>query len=197
MLDVNTYQIMKDKYGLVSSWAIWERAGSTVKSNTESMEWVRDPNLLSKLNTGFVFVGMNASSTHGDQGGHYDEPWSNFHSGYAYQNDYKLRYALQDTRYWGSYITDVIKRYSEVDSSKVASYLKKHPEVVRDNIQEFKQELSYLGGNPVLVAMGDKSYQILNNYLSKDYKVVKIKHYSFTINKEDYRTEVLQILDSL
>ena len=197
MLDKNTYQIMKDKYGLVSSWAIWKRAGSTVKSNTESMEWVRDPNLLSKLNTGFVFVGLNASSTHGDQGGHFYEPWSNFHSGYAYQNDYKLRYALQDTRYWGSYITDVIKRYSEVDSSKVTSYLKKHPEVVRDNIKEFKQELSYLGDNPVLVAMGDKSYQILNDYLGKDYKVVKIKHYSFTISKEDYRNEVLQILDGL
>ena len=36
--------------------------------------------------------------------------WSNFHSDdNKRQNDYKLRFALMGTHFWGSYITDVIK----------------------------------------------------------------------------------------
>ena len=197
MITRENYEILRSQYGSVSSWAVWRPAGATVKSNTESLAWVNDPDLLQILNTGFVFVGLNGSSTHGEQNGHVYEDWANFHSGYAYQNDFKLRYALQGTRYWGSYITDVIKHFSEVDSNKVSSYLNRHPEVVRSNIEELKNELSYLGGRPVLVSMGDKTYQILKGYLGNEYKIVKIKHYSFTINKDDYRTEVLQILDSL
>ena len=36
------------------------------------------------------------------------DPWFNFHAG---RNDFKLRYALQGTRYWGSYITDAINQF--------------------------------------------------------------------------------------
>lgn len=74
MLDKKTYEIMKNKYGMVSSWAIWKMAGSTPKSNTDSMSWVQDPNLMQLINTGFVFVGLNASSTHGEQDGHFLQP---------------------------------------------------------------------------------------------------------------------------
>ena len=195
MISSENYELLKKQYGLVSSWAVWKRAGATPRSNTESMAWVEAPELLSILNTGFVFVGLNASSTHGNQGNHFTKAWSNFHSGYSRQNDYKLRYALQDTKYWGSYITDIIKRYPEVDSGKVDAFLRKHPEVVEENVIDFEKEISYLGDKPVLVALGGKSFNILNTYLSDKYKVVQVKHYSFTIGKEDYRREVLEVLD--
>ena len=197
MISKDNYEMLKQRYGQVSSWTVWKQAGNTHRSNTESMEWVNDPNLLSILNTGFVFVGLNASSTHGDQDGHFENAWANFHSGYCRQNDYKLRFALNGTKYWGSYITDVIKKYKEVDSSKVKSYLKKHPEVVRANIKDFEEELSFLGKKPVLVALGGDTYNILKEYLGNKYTIVKIIHYSFTIGQEDYRTKVLEILDSV
>lgn len=197
MLTNQNYKLLKEKYGDVGSWAIWNRAGSTPKSNTDLMTWVQDPDLLLNINTGFVFVGLNGSSTHGDQNGHFKNAWTNFHSGYSYQNDYKLRFALQDTRYWGSYITDVIKHHSEVDSTKVKKYLKQHPEVVRDNIQILEDELSYLGDRPVLVAMGGEAYKILMEHLGNKYRVVQILHYSFTVGKEDYRREVLAVLDEI
>ncbi len=197
MLTDKTYKLMKEKYGDVGSWAIWNRPGATPKSNTESMAWVQDPDLLITINTGFVFVGLNCSSTHGDQNGHFNNAWSNFHSGYSYQNDYKLRFALQDTKYWGSYITDVIKHHNEVDSSKVKQYLKQHPEVVKENIRSFEEEISCLGNRSVLVAMGGETYRILTEHLSSKYKVIQILHYSFTISKEDYRRKVLEVLDAV
>lgn len=134
MLGEKVYSLLKDKYGLVSSWAVWDEPGDKPKSNTNGMNWVNDSNLLSILNTGFVFVGRNGAGTHGTQDGHFEQPWANFHSGYSYQNDYKMRYAFRGTRYWGSYMTDIIKNYNESDSNSMRSYLKTHPEVVKENI---------------------------------------------------------------
>ena len=198
MISKENYETMKEKYGFVSSWTIWTPAGATPTSNTHDMSWVNDKDLLKKINTGFVFVGYNWSSTHGDQheGGRID--WVNFHSGYRNQRDFKLRYALQGTRYWGSYITDIIKLYEEVDSNKVAKYLEKHPEVITANIESFKEEISYLGEKPILVALGEKAFELLRDYLGNEYTVVYLTHYSFSgYNKEDYREVVLKTLDNL
>lgn len=131
MIDLERYEMMKERYGQYGSWAVWHPAGNSPKSFTDNMEWVNDPNLLNILNTGYVFVGLNWSSTHGDVTHGGTIPWANFHSGYSRQNDYKLRFALAETKYWGSYITDVIKLFAEVDSKKVKSYLNANPDVVR------------------------------------------------------------------
>ena len=196
MITENQYRTLKDKYGTLASWAIWNTAYSNKepKKNTSDLTIFDTANLLDIINTGYVFVGLNASSTHGDttQG---RDAWYNFHSNYSRQNDYKLRFALQGTKFWGSYITDVIKRYAEVDSNKVLKYLKEHPDVAKSNIDEFRDEMSLLGKKPILIAMGGLTYNILQEYLKDEYEIKQIMHYSYTIGKEDYRREVLQALE--
>lgn len=195
MLSEENYNTMKDKYGSVGSWAIWRPAGDTPKSNTHDMSWVEDDDLLQVINTGFVFVGLNWSSTHGDQSQGGTLPWVNYHSSYSYQNDYKLRYAVTGTRYWGFYITDIIKLYAEVDSGKVKNYLRNHPEIVFRNVIKFEEEISLLGSSPVLVALGGDTYNILKKHLGHKFTIARIKHYSFTISKENYRKELIETLD--
>lgn len=198
MISKKNYEILKKEYGNCGSWTIWKHPGSTVKSNTGDMRWAEDPELNEKVGTGFVFVGLNWAGGHGDQTEGGTIKCKDFHSDYAYQNDYKLRYALMGTRYWGSYITDIIKYYPETDSSKVVSMLKNNPSIIRENIKHFERELSLLGDDsPILVALGGASYEILMKYLGQKYKVVQIKHYSFTISKENYREEVLKTLDKI
>lgn len=52
--------------------------------------------------------------------------WANFHSDdNKRQNDFKLRYALMDTPYWGSYITDVIKSHFDTISTNVVKDISK------------------------------------------------------------------------
>ena len=195
MISKNAFQLLKDKYGSLASWAIWntDYSDKEPKKNTSDLTVFDNPDLLSVINTGYVFVGLNASSTHGDttQG---RDAWYNFHSNYSRQNDYKLRYALQGTKYWGSYITDVIKWYAEVDSNKVLKYLKVHPEVAKANIDEFREEMILLGEKPVLIAMGGLTYNILQEHLQGEYEIKQIMHYSYTIGKEDYRKAVLRAL---
>ena len=197
MITKETYELMKTKYGQVGSWAVWDPATNTPKSNTAGMEWLASSNLLEFLDTGFIFVGLNWSSTHGDQTKDGTLDWTNFHSSYSYQHDYKLRYALSETRYWGSYMTDFIKLYPEVDSAKVKKYLKQSPEVIDKSVAIFEEEIGYLQKNPVLVAMGGDVYRLLDKNLGHKYKIAQIKHYSSYISKEDYREEVLNVLDGI
>lgn len=196
MISKETYETMEKEYGDVASWAVWREPGITPKSNTSDMSVFDDPNLLNILNPSVVFVGLNGSSTHGNWMGDTYRPWLNFHSGYSRQNDYKLRYALMGTKYWGSYITDIIKNHPEVDSGKVRKYLKSHPEVVAESIDSFINEISHFAQRPLIVAMGVETYPILKN-LPSDFQVVEIMHYSNRIGKEEYRQNVLKVLDSV
>lgn len=194
MLEKQVYEKMKSLYWKVWSWTVRWKQTTTPRSNTNDMTRVNDPNLLKILNTGYVFVWLNLSSTHWNNWFNDNIDWSNFHSGYSLQNDYKLRYALKDTKFWGSYITDLIKKYPEVDSNKVSSYLKKNPSIVEENIKYFKEEISYLWDNLKLIALGNKTYKLLDKYLWNNYQIFQIKHYSSRIWKEAYREEVLSIL---
>ena len=152
-----------------------------------------DPRLLEKLHNKFVLVGLNGSGKH-DEFLEFNKAWYNFHSDYSYGHDYKMRYAFEGTPIWGSYITDIIKYYQEVDSGKVAKYVKSNPSVHKENIDSFEEELTLLGGNPVLVALGGPTYTFLKENLVSDYKIVRIKHYSYTIGPEVYRKECLELL---
>lgn len=199
MIRKKQYELMKKEFGTVSSWAVWAPQIDTVKSGTGDISIFEKDDILDVLNPNYVFVGLNASSTHVQQNGVAKERvWGNFHStDNRRQNDYKLRYALQNTQYWGGYITDIIKYHAEVDSNKVSRFLREHPEVVRENISLFNREVEILGTKPVLIALGNKAYEILTTYLRGQYTIVKVKHYSFRIGKEDYRKEMLEVLNGL
>ena len=100
-----------------------------------------------------------------------------------------------DTPYWGSYLTDAIKRHADVDSRKVMKYLKDNPDVERDNMDELRRELAILGDVHALVAMGNDAAAILKRNLGDEYDVLKVVHYSCTrYNKENYRKKVLSVL---
>lgn len=191
MIETWRHNKLKSKYGQTSSWAIWKEAGLKPKSNTGDMT-IFNENICDKLNDRYVFVGLNVSTTPKN------EPWKNFHSDSKYQQDYKLRYALKDTKFWGSYITDIIKEYPNVKSSVVRKNLKNNPKKIEENIEKFKNELSILSDKPpVIIAMGNDSYNILNNNLDKKYTITKILHYSYRISKEEYKDKVLSELKNI
>ena len=191
MIEIERYNKLKEEYGRVSSWTIWREEGETPRSNTGDMSIFEDENICDKLNDKYVFVALNWSSTHGVQ--EY-MPWKNFHSSYSFQNDFKLRYALWKTQFWGSYITDIIKEYSELDSRKVVSEIRNGNIRIEDHINMFKEELSFLSDEkPILIAVGNDSFNILNDNLHDEYEIHKITHYSARIKKEDYKKEVLEL----
>ena len=185
MLSLDIYNQIKKKYGKSASWAIWAEEGDKPKSNISDLSVFDDDCIIEQLNPNYVFVGLNPSVQDIDT-----NIWHNFHSkDTKRQNDYKLRYALKNTKYWGSYLTDLAPDIKETNSNKVS--------VSDINVKKFKEEIALLGTKPVLIAMGDKVYKTLIDCLENTYNIVKIKHFSNYISKEAYRNVVLEQLSGV
>ena len=177
-----SYEQIKEKYGYHSSFAIWSRIDKKQKAKFgvgDISHFDNGNNLILKRN--IVLVGLNIS-------GKLDKPFSNFHSKKSTSHDYKIRYALQDTIFWGAYMTDIIKDYEEVMSNKVMKYLRLNPDVEKQNIDSFLKELKDVGCvNPIIIAFGNDAHKILKRNL--DIHIYKVHHYSSCITKEQLRDE--------
>ena len=113
--------------------------------------------------------------------------------------DFKIRYALKNTSYWGSYMTDIIKNFEEKDSGKMMSYLRSHKDFEQDNIRTLREEIEVLGfSNPILVTFGKDAWTIAKRNLGKEFSsIIGIPHYAKYISKEDYRAQVCGRLPEL
>lgn len=192
MIDRDTFDLIKNKYGDVASWAIWSDEGQKVKSNVGDLS-ILDPDvngdLLTQLNPNVVLVGLNISR------GSIKTPLANFHDSRPEATDFKIRFAFKDGAYWGGYMTDIIKNFDQKDSSKVTSYLRKNKLVEEENVKIFRQELIDIGAtNPTLIAFGRDVFDILNRNFKDEFKILKINHYAYRMSKEDYRAQVQSVL---
>ena len=181
-MKINNYEFIKAKYGYCSSWAIWQEEGDTPKSNVGDISVLEPtPELLDILKPEIVLVGLNFSDRD------VNIPLANFHDTSPKATDFKLRYALKNTPYWGGYMTDLIKNYKEKDSSKLMSYLSKHKDFLEENINVFKEELIDLGvENKLLITLGKDAHKLMQKDFS-GYKLMNVPHYASYMSKEKYR----------
>ena len=177
MIDIKKLEFIKQKHGGYASWAVWADAGEKPKSNIGDMsifDLDSNPALLDVLKSNVVMVGLNISRP-------FSEPFRNFHDSNARANDFKLRYAFQNTEYYGAYMTDVIKRFQMVNSNDVLEHLNAHPALIEQNIKSFREELTDLNSKaPTILAFGVGAYKILSeNLRSGEYsQLTKLTHYS-------------------
>lgn len=184
------YENLKKEYGKRSSWALWaDPDEDRPKSNIDCMD-VFDGDVWNRLNTKYVFVGLNPSGAENAN----TEDWCAFHSSSPYQNDYKLRYALKDTQYWGSYITDlfIVKNSNSGEVTKKATL--EEINAARDSLIAELEVLRNNGEKPTLIAMGNAVYKYLTP-LQNQYTVKKITHYAYRVNKYKYREMVRKKLE--
>ena len=183
-MDLIEYEKIKSKYGSMSSWAIWSDQGENIKSNMGDISFFENPTIttLKLLNPNIILVGLNISK-------HIPKLFSNFHPDYSSAQDYKTRYALKNTMFYGAYMTDIIKDFEEKVSGNLMKYLRKNKTFEKENIVKFEQELVDIGSNsPIIIAFGNDSYKILKRNF-KHYKIYKVSHYSRFINVDKYREE--------
>jgi hypothetical protein len=108
-------------------------------------------------------------------------------------NDFKIRYAFQNTEYYGAYMTDIIKDLEMINSNDVLKHLKADPALIRRNVSRFREELRDLNARePIILVFGGSTHQIIKDALEPwEYsKLIRLTHYSHRINKEKYREEV-------
>jgi len=183
---------LKSRFGYCGSWAIWSKASDTPKSNVGDLSLLNsdlNKNLLNEINSNIVFVALNFSRETTK------EDFANFHDPRPMSQDYKIRYALQDTKLWGGYMTDIIKDYPEKSSNKMMSFLKKDKTIEKDNCKLFLEEMDLLkSNNPKIIAFGNDAYLILTRNFKDKFNIIKVPHYANYINKEKYRELVLKLV---
>lgn len=185
-MNLETYNIIKEKYGNISSWAIWEiYKDNRNKNKMDNIDFLINPtpSFLNILNPNIVLVGLNISEK-------IERTFGNFHPIKTSAQDYKTRFALHDTMFWGAYMTDIIKSYEE----KISGNLIINKLFEQENIRLFEQELLDIGSkNPIIIAFGNDSYKILKRNLKDKYKIYKVPHYSSYIKLDNLRISFNEI----
>jgi hypothetical protein len=191
MISLERFQLIRERHGHYASWAVWAVQGKKPKDSIADLNVFdpqMNPELLQTLFGGFVFLGLNISRR-------VERVFGNFHDVRPMATDYKIRAAIYGTRFWGSYMTDIIKDFEQKVSGKVMSYLKANPSFEQHNIALLRQELSDLGAEqPVLIAFGKDAEKIARRNLATEFEIVGIPHYAKYLSAEAYRTEVNEIL---
>jgi hypothetical protein len=183
-IHIDTYNKIRERYGNVSSWAVWlEDVDTRTKTGMGDISFFENPSnkILDLLNPNIILVGLNISEK-------ILRTFGNFHPDKMSAQDYKTRFALQGTMFWGAYMTDIIKSYEEKISGNLMKYLSINKEFEKENIKIFEQELLDIGSqNTILVAFGNDSYNILKRNLKDKYTIYKVPHYSAFIKLDSFR----------
>ncbi len=184
MLSSDRYRTIENKYGHYASWALWAEAAEKPKSNIGDIRMFNiatNPNIVNELNPHIILCGLNISRR-------VEKVFGNFHDDRPQSQDYKIRYALKGSKISGAYMTDIIKDFEQVVSGNVVSFLKHNEDFEKKNIEIFEQELKDLGAvNPLVIAFGNDSYNILQRNFKEKYQIIKLPHYSMQISKENYK----------
>ncbi|MGC9526396.1 MAG: hypothetical protein ACP5D7_12740 [Limnospira sp.] len=190
-IDKQKFEFITKKYGYHASWVVWADEEEKPKDNIEDLsvfDLDKNPNLLKIINPNIIFVGLNISRP-------LEKLLGNFHDSRPQGMDYKIRYALKNSPYYGAYMTDIIKDFEQKGSGKVMSYLSRNKAFEAQNIERFRCEIADLQvAHPQIIAFGNDAYKILNDNLSDEFEILKIPHYSKYISKENYRKEVDAVL---
>lgn len=187
MISIEKFLEIRERFGHFASWAIWADEGTNPKDNIDDLSVLDpdvNPGLLKMLHGNSILLGLNISRR-------VERPLGNFHDPRPMATDFKIRYALKDTSYWGSYMTDIIKDFEERASGKVMSFLGSNKDFERENIRKIREEIAVLGfSSPILVAFGKDAEKIAKRNLCHEFQIVGIPHYANYISKENYRAQV-------
>lgn len=190
MVTQEQFDLIRNKHGQYASWAVWASAGARPTSNVGDMSALNpetNPALLGRLNPAVVMLGLNISRP-------VVEPLSNFHDKKPQAKDFKIRFAFEDTRFYGAYMTDLLKFFVEVESSKVMATVRQRPDFLRRSAAKLREEFGDLGvGRPEIIAFGADAASLAHRVLDRcDYsRLVQVIHYSHFIGRHEYRRKVL------
>ena len=183
-LTIDSYTNIKEKYGNISSWALWnEPVDIRSKLGMEDISFFENPSqkTLDLLNPNIILVGLNISEK-------IIRTFGNFHPNKTSAQDYKTRFALKGSMFWGAYMTDIIKSYEEKISGNLMKYLSKNKDFERENVKIFEKELLDIGSqDTIIIAFGNDSYNILKRNLKDRYTIYKVPHYSAFIQLDSLR----------
>lgn len=183
MIKKEIYKELKEKYAEYSSWMLWMESNKNPTDNVGNLDIFKDEEkLLKELNTEYVFIAFNAANQ--DSYDPRKNAWSNFHSKDKRAKDYRLRKYFNNSKYRGSYLTDIYKGISITDMSEAIKYIEENPKYQEERFKDLKNELELLtknnnGKKPKIFVFGAQAYKHINKANLDGYEIKQIYHFSF------------------
>ena len=198
-ISVDKFKKVKDNSGYYASWAIWREYYETMtpKEGIEDLSIFDDENkIVKEFNDKYVFVALNGAEHDSEK-----RIWGNFHSSdKKRENDFKLRYALQGTKLWGSYITDFMLITKTNSKEVIEEYNSLSQKEKENNIKRLQNEIDIINKDAVIIAIGKDARKLIDESGEfKNNKIYDIPHYSARNynNKEDYKKDVSEIIKGI
>ena len=197
---------LRERYAHRSSWALWRVPENLDRLRShegiDDLSIFDDDNIpLNQLHPEYVFVGLNCANNVARR-----VPFSMFHSELPHAIDYKLRYVLHNTKFWGSYITDALHNMTGVSSRKIMRQFRdacrqgQGQDLLDSFLQELEDVEQILGRKPLLIAMGGRNNTLDVLKWAKDanllngYEIEHITHYSSkNLSYDQYRQEIEEL----
>jgi len=209
MEDYKEYDEFKNIYGKNSSLTVWQIPAENRIKSKDSISVINDvgghpidflmQEHFNNKDIKYIFVGLNPAKQSCDdcktrvkgkckgKTNNSNDDWSSFHSICTIKSqDYKLRYALLETPYWDSFITDLF-----YEPTRNSSELIPTQKQIEDGIMRIKKARTALGPNAEIIAIGKAVYSYLYDGLGKDIVLKEIPHFSNSIDIDWYRIMVL------
>ncbi len=171
-MDRIQYNILKEKYGKVASWLIYDEDYGNYEKNFLLIE----RSVATILNPKYLFCGLNAALDT-------QRVWEPFHCRYRGSKGKLLRDTFNNSKVFiGSYVTDLIKEHVNSKSQEVIADVKSNTANLNRNMDIFKQEIDDLkigSDYPRIFAIGRDVYNLIaNSNIGRSYNVEYIPHYS-------------------
>lgn len=166
-IDRETYIRMKEKYSQWASWAIWNSNDIydlSPLSLYPSKHW--------PYRNDIIFVGLNASQP-------MSTPWHNYHFKHRGGRDSFLESALNNKRFGGAYMTDLIKG-STPDSSSIISQFQRCNTFKHEQIENFNEEIATLqSSHPMsftIGILGGTAFSLFHEFFIQDCPALRGAH---------------------
>ena len=171
-MDKEQYEKIKENYGNVASWLIYDDNYGDYKKNFELIE----RSVKEILNPKYMFCGLNAARDT-------LRTWEAFHCKYRGGKGKLLRDTFNNSNVFkGSYVTDFIKKHVNAKSHEVFKEIKINKKKYNENIDLLRQEIEdiKIGKKyPRVFAFGKYTHELLHeSTLGRDFKIEYIPHYS-------------------
>jgi len=169
MYSKDEYKKLTLRYGSFASWAIWDYKNAYDTT-------IIDRNI-NDLHSKFILLGLNISRL-------LRQPiWSNFHDN---THARKLKYACNNTKIRGSYITDLFKDIPEPNAGNIDKVLTSR--IINQNVILFNQEMEDIKINDksTFIIFGNSVAKYFDKYFKKKYnnKAIFCQHYSYRMLKD-------------
>ena len=90
-------------------------------------------------------------------------------------------------------MTDVLTHHYETDSSMVQASLRNDPNYEQIKVEEFFNDITWVADSPIIFAFGGTAFDLIQKIQLRSIQSFKLYHHAFTMSKEKFREDVLQV----